>query len=129
MLFLEISPESTEYNFNPMLLLIRNRWTVNKIVTRLQSDLKLNIIHQGLFSNDYQLTANNMAVNLLKRAQKGLTNHVLEFAKQTALGGPKYFANRGTIEGGYENRIYGTDDKTGKIIVLKMSRFDRLVAY
>ena len=70
-----------------------------------------------------------MAVNLLKRAQKGLTNHVLEFAKQTALHGPKYFANRGTIEGGYENRIYGTDDKTGKIIVLKMSRFDRLVAY
>ena len=54
---LEISPESTEYNFNPMLLLIRNRWTVNKIVTRLQSDLKLNRIHQGLFSNDYYLTA------------------------------------------------------------------------
>ena len=121
MLFLEISPESTEYNFNPMLVLIPNRWIVNKIVTRLQSDLKLNIIHQGLFSNDYQLTANNMAVNLLKRAQKGLTNHALEFAKQTALGGPKYFVNRGTIKG-------GTDVKTGKVILLKISRFDKLVA-
>ena len=118
MLFLEISPESTEYNFNP-LLLIRNRWTVNKIVTRSQSDLKLNIIHQGLFSNDYQLTANNMAVNLSKRAQKGLTNHVLDFAEQTVLHGPKYFLNRGTIKGG--------KDKTGKDILIKMSIFDRLV--
>ena len=63
-----------------------------------------------------------MAVNLLKKAVKkariGVTNHVLEFAKQTALGGPKYFANRGTIEG-------GTDVKTSKVILIKMSRFDR----
>ena len=59
-----------------------------------------------------------MAVNLLKRVQKGLTNHALEFAKQTVLGGPKYFANRGTIKG-------GTDIKTGKVILIKMSRFDR----
>ena len=70
-----------------------------------------------------------MADNPLKRVGKAVTNHFLEFAKQTVLHGPKYFANRGTIEGGYEHRIYGTDDKTGKIIVLKMSRFDRLVAY
>ena len=62
-----------------------------------------------------------MAVNLLKRAQKGLTNHALEFAKQTALGGPKYFVNRGTIKG-------GTDVKPGKVILLKISRFDKLVA-
>ena len=59
-----------------------------------------------------------MAVNSLKRVGNSVTNHVLEFAKQTALGGPKYFANRGAIEG-------GTDVKTGKVILIKMSRFDR----
>ena len=59
-----------------------------------------------------------MAVNLLKRVGNSVTNHFLEFAKQTALGGPKYFANRGTIDG-------GTDVKTGKVILIKMSRFDR----
>ena len=59
-----------------------------------------------------------MAVNLFKRVRKRLTNHALEFAKQTVLGGPKYFANHGTIEG-------GTDIKTGKVILIKMSRFDR----
>ena len=59
-----------------------------------------------------------MAVNWLKRVGSSVTNHVLEFAKQTVLGGPKYFANRGTIEG-------GTDVKTGQIILIKMSRFDR----
>ena len=59
-----------------------------------------------------------MAVNSLKRVGYSVTNHVLEFAKQTALGGPKYFANRGAIEG-------GTDVKTGKVILIKMSRFDR----
>ena len=62
-----------------------------------------------------------MAVNLLKRVRNSVTNHALEFAKQTALGGPKYFVNRGTIMG-------GTDVKTGKVILLKMSRFDKLVA-
>ena len=59
-----------------------------------------------------------MAVNWLKRVGSSVTNHVLEFAKQTVLGGPKYFANRGTMEG-------GTDVKTGKVILIKMSRFDR----
>ena len=59
-----------------------------------------------------------MAVNLLKRVGKAVTNHVLEFAKQTVLGGPKYFANRGTIKG-------GIDVKTGKVILIKISRFDR----
>ena len=63
-----------------------------------------------------------MAVNLLKKAVKkagiGLTNHVLEFAKQTALHGPKYFANPGKIEG-------ATDVKTGEVLLIKMSRFDR----
>ena len=66
-----------------------------------------------------------MAVNLLKKAVKkagiGVTNHVLEFAKQTALGGPKYFANRGTLTG-------GEDAKTGKAVSIKMSIFDRLVS-
>ena len=50
-----------------------------------------------------------------------MINHVLEFAKQTALGGPKYFANRGTIDG-------ATDVKTGKVILIKMTRFDRSVS-
>ena len=63
-----------------------------------------------------------MAVNLLKKAVKkagiGVTNHVLEFAKQTALNGPKYFANRGKIEG-------ATDVKTGEVLLIQMSRFDR----
>ena len=59
-----------------------------------------------------------MAVNLLKRVVNAVINHVLEFAKQTALGGPKYFANRGAIEG-------ATDVKTGKVIFISMSRFDR----
>ena len=59
-----------------------------------------------------------MAANLLKKAGIGVTNHVLEFAKQTALHGPKYFANRGKIGG-------GTDVKTGKVLLIKMSRFDR----
>ena len=59
-----------------------------------------------------------MALNLLKRVQKAVTNHALEFAKQTVLGGPKYFANRGTIKD-------GIDVKTGKVILIKISRFDR----
>ena len=63
-----------------------------------------------------------MAVNSLKKAVKiagiGVTNHVLEFAKQTALHGPKYFANRGKMEG-------ATDAKTGEVLLIKMSRFDR----
>ena len=59
-----------------------------------------------------------MAVNLLKRVGKAVTNHVLEFAKQTALGGPKYFANRGKMEG-------ATHVKTGEVMLIKMSRFDR----
>ena len=59
-----------------------------------------------------------MAVNLLKRVGNAVTNHVLEFAKQTALGGPKYFVNRGTIDG-------ATDVKTGKVILIKMARFDK----
>ena len=59
-----------------------------------------------------------MAVNLLKRVGKAVTDHAVEFAKQTSLHGPKYFANRGTIKG-------GIDVKTGKVISIKMSRFDR----
>ena len=63
-----------------------------------------------------------MAVNLLKRVGNSVTNHFLKFAKQTALHGPKYFANRGTIDGGTDG---GTDVKTDKVILIKISRFDR----
>ena len=59
-----------------------------------------------------------MAVNLLKRVGNSVTNHALEFAKQTALHGPKYFANRGAMEG-------RSDVKTSKVILIKISRFDR----
>ena len=59
-----------------------------------------------------------MAVNFLKRVGNAVFNHFLEFAKQTAIGGPKYFANHGTING-------GTNIKTGEVIKIKMSRFDR----
>ena len=62
-----------------------------------------------------------MAVDFLRRVRKKVTNHVLDFAKQTVLHGPKYFVNRGTIEG------LSIDIKTGKNISLRMTRFDRLV--
>ena len=61
-----------------------------------------------------------MVVDFLKRIPNKFYNHVLDFAKQTALGGPKYFINRGAIKG-------ATDKKTGKRILLKMTMFDRLV--
>ena len=61
-----------------------------------------------------------MALNLLRRVRKKVADHFVDFAQQTALGGPKYFINRGTIKG-------GEDVKTGKDILIKMSRFDRLV--
>ena len=59
-----------------------------------------------------------MAVNWLKRVGSSVTNHVLEFAKQTVLGGPKYFANRGKMKG-------AINVKTGEVMLIKMSRFDR----
>ena len=63
-----------------------------------------------------------MALNLLRRVRKKVTDHVVDFAQQTALGGPKYSINHGTIKG-------GKDVKTGKDILIKMSRFDRLVGF
>ena len=61
-----------------------------------------------------------MALDLLRRARKKVADHFVDFAQQTVLGGPKYFINHGTIKG-------GKDVKTGKDILIKMSRFDRLV--
>ena len=61
-----------------------------------------------------------MAVNFLRRARIKITNHVLDFAKQTVIGGPKYFINRGKITG-------AKDIKTGEDLKIKISRFDRLV--
>ena len=85
--------------------------TESSTTIRLQSDF---------MPNAFQLNANNMADNLLKRIREKFVNHVLDFAKQTALGGPKYFINRGKIEG-------HTNIKDGKELTFKMSRFDRLV--
>ena len=61
-----------------------------------------------------------MAVNFLTRAREKITNHALAFAKQTVIGGPKYFINRSKITG-------AKDIKTGKDLKIKISRFDRLV--
>ena len=78
---------------------------------------------QLIFPDSFQFTANNMAVNWLRRARDKFTNHVLDFSKQTVLHGVNYCINRGTIQGS------GTDAKTGKpkTIFIKISKFDRLV--
>ena len=55
-----------------------------------------------------------MAVSFQKKA----IDHLVAFAAQTVLGGPKYFLNRGTIKGA----INPTTNKNRRI---KISRFDR----
>ena len=62
----------------------------------------------------------NMVIDFLREVRKKVAGHVLNFADQTVLHGPKYFINRGTIKG-------GEDAKTGKDILIKMSIFDRYV--
>ena len=56
-----------------------------------------------------------MAVSFRKKA----IDHLVAFAAQTALGGPKYFINRGTIKGGKEIKT------SNKNIKIKISVFDR----
>ena len=65
--------------------------------------------------------ANNNNSSRLRRFLIAVTEHFLDYAGQTVLHGLKYFANRGYIMGGEEA-------KTGKVVELKMSRFDRLVS-
>ena len=56
-----------------------------------------------------------MAVNF----RQIIYDNTIGYAAQTVIHGPKYFMNRGTIEG-------GKDIKTkNKKIDIKMSRFDR----
>ena len=56
-----------------------------------------------------------MAVNFLQK----IYDNSLGYAAQTVIHGPKYFMNRGSIEG-------GKDIKTkNEKINIKMSRFDR----
>ena len=63
-----------------------------------------------------------MAVNYLQKFRKKAYNHLLAFAGQTTLHGPKYFLNRGEIEGGKEiKRRTGVENK----IHIKVSRLDR----
>ena len=62
-----------------------------------------------------------MALDLIRRVRKKVADHFVDFAQQTALHGPSYFVNRGTIKGGH-------DAKTGKEVSIKMSIFDRLVS-
>ena len=68
-----------------------------------------------------------MAVNYLRKFQKKVCNngaykHLLDFAGQTVLHGPKYFLNSGVIEGGKEIKRRTGEEKE---IIIKMSRFDR----
>ncbi len=51
--------------------------------------------------------------------RKKAIDHLLAFAAQTVLHGPKYFLNRGTIEGA----VNPTDDNKKRGI--NISRFDR----
>ena len=55
-----------------------------------------------------------MAVSFRKK----VIDHLVAFAAQTVLGGPKYFLNHGTIEGAY-------NPTTNKNRRIKISRFDR----
>ena len=59
-----------------------------------------------------------MALNLLRRVRKKVTDHVLDYAEHTVLHGIYYFMNRGTIKGGTKGEI-----------LIKMPRFDRLVDF
>ena len=60
-----------------------------------------------------------MAVNFLKNIPKKVYKHLLDFAAQTVLHGPKYFLNRGTIEGGKEIKT------KNQRIEINMSKFDK----
>ena len=63
-----------------------------------------------------------MAVDSLKNAPQKFYNYLCEFAGQTVLHGPRYFANHGFIEGGKEVR---RRLQIVKQIKIKMSIFDR----
>ena len=56
-----------------------------------------------------------MAVNFLQI----IYNNTLGYAAQTVIHGPKYFMNRGTIDGGKDIKTKNANIK------IKMSRFDR----
>ena len=56
-----------------------------------------------------------MAVNFLQI----IYNNTLGYAAQTVIHGPKYFMNRGTIDGGKDIK------RNNENIKIKMSRFDR----
>ena len=58
-------------------------------------------------------------VNKLRVVPKFVYEHLLKFAAQTALHGPKYLLNRGYILGGKDKKGVGDPIK------LKISRFDR----
>ena len=64
-----------------------------------------------------------MAVNFLRSAPQKIYNYTVKFGQQTALHGPKYFLNHGSIDGGKEikQRLQAND----KNFIIDMSRFDR----
>ena len=68
-----------------------------------------------------------MVVNYLRKFKKKVCNnaaykHLLAYAGQTVLHGPKYFLNSGVIEGGKEIKRRTGEEKE---IVIKISKFDR----
>ena len=108
---MKISPECY---FNPILLLALYGMSTT-VQLGYNLILKTNCIHRGLFFNKCQLTANKMVVNFLQI----IYDTTLGYAAQTVIHGPKYFMNRGTIDGGKD--IKTKNDK----IKIEMSRFDR----
>ena len=68
-----------------------------------------------------------MAVNYLRKLRKKVCNHwaykhLLAYAGQTVVHGPKYFLNSGVIEGGKEIKRRTGEEKG---IIIKISKFDR----
>ena len=82
----------------------------------LQSDFK------NQFPNEFELTANNMAVNFLRNAPQNFYNYLCDFSGQTVLHGPIYFLNHGSIQGGKEIK---RNLEIRKHVTISMSTFDR----
>ena len=62
-----------------------------------------------------------MAVNFLRNAPGKFYNYLCEFGGQTVVHGPKYFLNRGSMDGPKEVRR----KLQAKDVTITISRFDR----
>ena len=68
-----------------------------------------------------------MAVNNQYNIPQKVYNYMVEFGQMTALHGPKYFLNHGSIEGGKEvkRRLKIILKAKDKNFIIDMSIFDR----